>query len=256
MAKGFDCARPVTATQARQLAAMGFTFAARYLVPARLAWKRLIREEAEAITAAGMQVVSVFETSANRPSGGATAGHSDGVEAFNEAHLIKQPLGSAIYFAVDYDASPKDYDLIEQYLRAAKTAIGGYRVGVYGSASVIDEMARRKAADCFWQTYAWSHGVKSKNANIYQYSNGQDVSGVSLDLNESFGGEGWWNTKAPVVVKPTPDEEDEPNLKKADADKVIALLSAAHGLTNSKEARDEVHRLANELRKASGQPTT
>lgn len=45
-------------------------------------------------------------------------------------------------------------------------------------------------------------------------------------------------------------------MKKADADKVIALLSAAHGLTGVKDARDEIHRLANELRKASGQPTT
>jgi len=44
-------------------------------------------------------------------------------------------------------------------------------------------------------------------------------------------------------------------LKADDANKVIAFLSAAYEATNSKEAQDEFHRLADELRKASGQPT-
>jgi hypothetical protein len=39
-----------------------------------------------------------------------------------------------------------------------------------------------------------------------------------------------------------------------DADKIIAFLSAAYFCTDDAEAREEFHRLANELRKASGQP--
>jgi hypothetical protein len=38
-----------------------------------------------------------------------------------------------------------------------------------------------------------------------------------------------------------------------DANKIIKFLSAAHEMTTDKEARDEAHRLANELRKVSGQ---
>ncbi|MBP1990191.1 M23 family metallopeptidase [Paenibacillus eucommiae] len=43
------------------------------------------------------------------------------------------------------------------------------------------------------------------------------------------------------------------NMDKKDADKIILFLSAAYGATASKDAQAEFHRLANELRKASGQ---
>ncbi|NOV03564.1 N-acetylmuramoyl-L-alanine amidase [Paenibacillus sp. LMG 31457] len=39
-----------------------------------------------------------------------------------------------------------------------------------------------------------------------------------------------------------------------DANKIIAFLSAAYMATDDPQAREEFHRLANELRKASGQP--
>jgi hypothetical protein len=39
-----------------------------------------------------------------------------------------------------------------------------------------------------------------------------------------------------------------------DANKIIRFLSAAYFSTESAEARKEFNRLANELRKASGQP--
>ncbi|WP_372814901.1 N-acetylmuramoyl-L-alanine amidase [Paenibacillus sp.] len=43
-------------------------------------------------------------------------------------------------------------------------------------------------------------------------------------------------------------------LSPEDANKIIRFLSAAYYCTESKEARREFNRLANELRKASGQP--
>jgi N-acetylmuramoyl-L-alanine amidase CwlA len=44
-------------------------------------------------------------------------------------------------------------------------------------------------------------------------------------------------------------------MKAEDANKLIALLSAIWGLLPNTESKDEIHRLANELRIASGQPT-
>jgi hypothetical protein len=170
-------------------------FACRYLVPEQYAWKRLTRSEAEFITAAGMQIISVFETSASRAAKGTAAGRADGAAAYKEAQLICQPTGTAIYFAVDYDAQPADYDSIEAYLRTAGEQIPGYEVGVYGSYAVIEEMARRGAAKHFWQTYAWSRRQMSQAANIYQYKNDISMFGIGVDLNESFGNEGFWNTK-------------------------------------------------------------
>lgn len=244
--KGIDCATPLSAQLAKQIAAVGYEFVVRYLVPQRLAWKRLTKAEVEAIKAAGMQVASVFETSAARPAGGAAAGAVDGQEAYNEAVLIGQPLGSAIYFAVDYDAQPADYDKIEKYLRAAAGKITGYAVGVYGSYAVIEEMAKRKACTHFWQTYAWSKGKKSSHANIYQHKNDTRLPNINLtlDLNESYGNEGFWNQR----------QEVKPKMKPEDAEKIIAFLGAGWKATESKEARDEFHRLANEVRKVAGIP--
>lgn len=208
MARGIDCAIPLTLEKARAIRAAGYEFVARYLVPERYAWKRLTRAEAEAITVAGMKIVSVFETAANRPAGGAAAGAVDGAEALKEAKAIGQPIGTAIYFAVDYDAQPRDYDAIEEYLRSAAYAIPGYHVGVYGSYAVVEEMARRGAAQHFWQTYAWSRGRKSARANIWQHQNGVSLAGATVDLNESYGGEGWWNTNPAPVAGPQPNEKD------------------------------------------------
>jgi N-acetylmuramoyl-L-alanine amidase CwlA len=44
-------------------------------------------------------------------------------------------------------------------------------------------------------------------------------------------------------------------MKPEDANKLITVLSAIWGLLPNTESKEEIHRLANELRKASGQPT-
>ncbi|MBO9597916.1 MAG: DUF1906 domain-containing protein [Cohnella sp.] len=268
--KGIDCAQPIPAATAKAIAAQGYRFAARYLVPAGYAWKRLTRKEAEGITAAGMTIVSVFETTANRPAGGADSGRADGQAALKEASAIGQPEGTAIYFAVDYDAQPKDYDEIEAYLRAATKELGQYRTGIYGSYAVIEEMRRRGAAQHFWQTYAWSRGQKSAYANVWQHKNGVTVAGHPVDLNESYGNEGWWDTES---VKPdgSPGSEgssgsngstgssgsggeDTYMISHEDAEKIIRFLSAAWYATEDPQAQAEFNRLANEVRKAAGLP--
>lgn len=270
-ALGIDCSTPLTAQSARQLAEAGYRFAARYLVPQEYKWKRLTLAEAEAITAAGMQIVSVFETTANRAAGGAVYGNSDGQAALKEAKAIKQPEGSAIYFAVDYDAQPDDYDAIEAYLKAAAAQIPGYEAGVYASYAVVEEMAKRGACEHFWQTYAWSRGHESNRANLYQYRNNVQAANTAVDLNRSYGGEGWWNTdsdvKASSASDPSPipetdanenensnanSEEGEMTMSKDDAEKIIRFLSAAWFAAPDQAAKEEFNRLANEVRKAAG----
>jgi hypothetical protein len=243
--RGIDCATPLTEKTARALAAEGFRFAARYLVPPQYAWKRLTRAEAEAITAAGMNIVSVFETSANRPAGGAAAGKADGAAACREAKEIGQPAGTTIYFAVDYDAGKQDYDAIAAYLREAAAQLPDYRVGVYGSYAVIEEMARRRACTHFWQTYAWSRGSRSAHANLYQYRNNVQAGGITVDLNESYGNEGWWRLAGKEAKLMDPK----------DAEKIIRFLQAAWQAATTQADKDEFHRLANEVRKAAGMLT-
>lgn len=196
--KGIDCTTAITNTTGMALKAAGYDFAARYLVPDAYRWKRLTGTEAAAITNSGLKILSVFETSANRPSGGAANGTEDGTAAYKEAVAIGQPAGTAIYFACDYNAGASDYDAIEQYLKAAASKITGYSAGLYAGYNVVEEMAKRKACGYFWQTYAWSGGNRSKSANVYQYNNGVILNGISVDLNESYGNEGFWDYSTPA----------------------------------------------------------
>lgn len=200
--KGIDCATALTLDKAKAIASLGYKFVSRYLVPANYAWKRLTKTEADALTQAGLQIISVWETSANRAAAGAAAGQIDGPLALKEAQTVGQPAGTAIYFAVDYDAQPADFNAIENYLRALAAALPGYAIGVYGPFAVVEEMARRAACKHFWQTYAWSRGQRSSHANIYQYQNAANVAGIQADLDESFGSEGFWST---APAGPFPD---------------------------------------------------
>uniref|UniRef100_UPI00037E522B glycoside hydrolase domain-containing protein n=1 Tax=Brevibacillus massiliensis TaxID=1118054 RepID=UPI00037E522B len=164
---------------------------------------------------------------------------------YQEAKLIGQPEGTAIYFAVDYDAQPADYAAIEAYLRAAAKELPGYAVGVYGSYAVVEEMAKRKACTHYWQTYAWSKGQLSKAANLYQYKNGQTLAGHTVDFNEALGGEGWWDTAVQSVEK---------LVDKAAAEKVIGLLGALWTASPDEKVRTAANYAANALRDAAGIP--
>lgn len=259
MIKGFDCATPLTLKTAKLFRGDGFVFVCRYLVPS--GWKRLTQAEVEAISAAGLQIVSVFETTASRALGGRAAGLADGATAAKTAKALGQPVGSRIYYAVDFDAAAAQMQTVIEYIKAAGEAAQGYTSGVYGSVAVIEAAKRAKACTGFWQTYAWSRGRKADGLHIYQYDNGpkglgQPINGVNVDLDEASVEVGWWNTLDAGKQPPENPKggEEEYMLIKEDANKIIAFLKAAYMAAGSKDSRAEFHRLANELRKASGQP--
>ncbi len=200
--KGIDCTVQITSALAKALKALGIEFIARYLVPEKYAWKRLTAAEIKATAAEGIWLLSIFETTADRAGGGAEAGQIDGKLALAEAGIVNQPVGSAIYFAVDYDAQQKDYDAIEAYFLAARQQIKpAYLIGCYGSYAVIEELFRRDVIDCGWQTYAWSKGKLSPKASVYQHKNGVTMAGIQCDMNESYDGEGFWKGEGAVYKK-------------------------------------------------------
>ncbi|MDU0201566.1 MULTISPECIES: DUF1906 domain-containing protein [Paenibacillus] len=242
MAKGFDCSTPLTAQTAAAFVKDGYSFVARYLVPS--GYKALTKSEAEQISQAGLDIVSVFETTANRALGGRNAGLADGATAVQVAHQLGQPAGSCIYFAVDFDATSAQMATVIAYIQAASEATPEYTTGVYGSYAVMEAVKQAGACSRFWQTYAWSGGKKSTFINIYQYLNDVSENGIQIDHDESYGSEGWWNTLTPVNYP----------LTTHDANVIIPFLSAGYEATTSLPARAEFNRLANELRKASGQP--
>ncbi len=186
MIRGIDTATRLSPKKAQALKAGGYDFAGRYLVPAagNLKWKALTRAEAEAITAAGLKLLTVWETTADRAKGGAPAGTIDGIQALKCARDIAMPEGGVIYFAVDFQAQASDMDAIAAYLRAAREETAEYEIGVYGSYAVVEAMAQCGVCKHFWQCVAWSYGRKSRYLNVFQATPGTPVAGVNVDINE------------------------------------------------------------------------
>lgn len=182
MILGIDTAARITADQALAMKAAGYDFAGRYLVPS--GWKALTKQEAKDLTDAGLKILAVWETTADRTKGGAAAGASDGAMALKCAQKIDMPTSGIIYFAVDFGAQAGDMDAIEAYLQAARANTEQYEIGVYGPYNVIEEMAKRKACKAFWQCVGWSYGKISSHLNTYQAQWGKRVAGVEVDINE------------------------------------------------------------------------
>jgi len=178
----------------------GYGFVVRYLFPPP---KGATRVEAAAIRAAGLGLVTIYESYAGRAKEGYTAGIADGKMALAFARNIGFPETRPIYFAVDFSPTGAELERIDAYLRGVASVIGLARVGVYGSYTVVEYCQAWGTARWFWQTYAWSGGKVSPHTHFLQYLNGQTVAGASVDLNESrqldFGA---WDPPAPVVVKP------------------------------------------------------
>lgn len=180
MLSGIDTATPLSAAQAAQIHAQGYRFVARYLSTAGNP-KNLTAPEAQAILRAGLGIVLVFETTAQRQLGGHAAGIADANLAAAQARVCGAPLGVPIYFAADWDVQPSELPEVGAYLAGAGLAIGEHRVGEYGGLRVCTYAIEHGLAAYAWQTLAWSGGVWNPSAQLRQVENGVTVAGVSCD---------------------------------------------------------------------------
>lgn len=242
MIKGIDCATKLNAITANAVKQAGYAFVGRYLVPnsGNLSWKALTKEEAKIINDAGLRLLTVWETTADRVKGGAIAGAADGTNALKCARDINMPTTGIIYFAVDYDAQPNEMATIEAYLRAARDNTCDYEIGVYGSYRVIEEMAARNACKAFWQCVAWSYGNKSNHLNIYQGWFGQKVAGVNVDINEcsDMDKAGIWSYKEADIMKRYNTIDEIPKWAKST---MVRLVQ--RGIINGRDDKKDEHGL-------------
>lgn len=161
---GVDTASRLNAIQAKILHDNGISFVGRYLVDQTMS-KAITNAEAKALRDNGLSLLLIYETYATRCREGEAAGRKDGLAAHTYAKQLGVPDNCVIYFAVDYDAPQNDYAAIDRYLYAAKLACAPYRCGVYGKADLVNSVK----ADAYMQCVAWSNGMVSAKANIYQY---------------------------------------------------------------------------------------
>ena len=141
------------------LKSQGFTTALRYYT-ALGGPKRLSRAEAEALVRYGFKLGVVYQDRGNAAEFfSEERGRSAALRALNYAmQEIGQPFGSAIYFAVDFDASKAEIrDHIVPHFRALRAALvepgqptPAYAVGAYGSGLVL-----RTLLDAGLIEFAW-----------------------------------------------------------------------------------------------------
>lgn len=203
---GIDYATEVTSLGTlASLRKGGVHFCARYIsAPGNP--KNLTVAERKALQAAGMQIVLVFETTANRALGGTDAGKADAISAQTQTAALGMP-DAIIYFAVDFDASTQLAEVL-QYFQGIASIRGHDRFGIYGGLKAVNTILNHGVCKYAWQTYAWSGGQWDNRAHLRQYRNGVVLYGVSCDYNlataDDFGQ--WPRPAAPVVVasKPVP----------------------------------------------------
>lgn len=181
VALGLDYAYRVSPETLKCFRQHGVSFVVRYLCPPTLK-KCLTKDEVAEIAQAGLNLVLVWETTADRAKAGRNAGLSDGTLAYSLVKGMGIPP-CPIYFAVDYDAPQSDFAAIQDYLSGAAEGLHGeYEAGVYGSFAVVEGTNVKWN----WQTYAWSHGKVSEKAQLWQFRNGANWCGASNDLNYAF----------------------------------------------------------------------
>lgn len=151
-------------------------FVARYYRTADSRWPALSASEARRLSSLGMKIVAVWESHSRSPEHFSySIGYSDALAAYWQARALGQPAGSAIYFAVDFNA--QYLEPIDEYFRgvaAAFTAASGghpdYAVGVYGSGAVCETVKRAGLAQYSWlsNSFAWTDSTSYEDWNIRQ----------------------------------------------------------------------------------------
>jgi hypothetical protein len=136
------------------LAVAGVRYVGRYYGGTE--WRRMSVDEAAALNANGIRLVALYELPANAIN--ADSGKKSAQEAISYARdFIRQPFGTVIFFNIDFDASDEDiqgrvlpyFQAINEVIRAAPEA-SRYRIGAYGSGSVLERLRSGKLIDMGW----------------------------------------------------------------------------------------------------------
>lgn len=200
---GIDCVTEIHQEVAARLQAAGVEYVGRYLGKS---WKSISQKEVDVLSNAGLKIISIWETNpTNARYFSEDKGIVDGQEALAYAKSIGQPEGSAIYFAVDYDALSADLPAILSYFSGIRQSLGKhYKVGAYGSCAVLEMLHRSIAADCYWQTAAWSRGKVAEFIDILQFGFNKNIAGIPVDYNQFSTSAGSWGKGAVPSSQPSP----------------------------------------------------
>lgn len=187
-----DCSKAI-----ERLKQSGYDTVIRYY--SRSEWKRLSQTEAVALGRGGIRLGVVYQNRQNQTADfNAAAGEAAGQSADDYGrNVIFQPGGSAIYFAVDFDASESEVrDNIVPFFQGVRTGLGAspgtasdYRVGVYGSGRVCRMVVASGLAEFAWLAQAKGWGEYREYMAGMQWHLVQDmpakICGLDCDPDET-----------------------------------------------------------------------
>jgi hypothetical protein len=181
--------------------AAGFGFAARYL--SHDPSKNLTGPEAAALISVNVEIVVVWEDTAQGALRGHAGGVADALEADRQARACGMP-GAFIYFAADFDATPAQQAAINDYLDGAASVISRARTGLYGGFWPCSRARAAGKASKFWGTVAWSGNNWAACGWKPDVMQGAQVSvdGVSVDLDTAAASGDFGQWPRPVMTPP------------------------------------------------------
>jgi Rv2525c-like, glycoside hydrolase-like domain len=192
-ARGIDMATDAR-DNSNELKHSGLDFVARYYRDPASRWPTLSASEAQQLSSLGLSIVTVWEWHSHKPEYFSYAsGHRDALAAHKQASAIGQPAGSAIYFAVDFNADAGAMSAVDQYFRGVAAGLAGasggspkYRIGVYGSGAVCGAIRAAGLAHYSWlsNSTAWAGSSNYDGWDIKQAGKIPELS-FSHDYNEA-----------------------------------------------------------------------
>ncbi|WP_307829716.1 DUF1906 domain-containing protein [Antrihabitans stalagmiti] len=151
--------------------------------------KPLRAEEAEALTDAGLEIVSCYQFGK-----GTTADWRGGLEAGKrhadrglELHLAAGgPANRPIYASIDDNPTPIEFaTMIAPYLLGWQAVVGKENTGVYANSPTIDLATAAGLGSWFWQ-HDWGtpEGYVHPDAQLHQFEiDKRRIDGIGIDLN-------------------------------------------------------------------------
>lgn len=150
--RGVDYSYSVPSIQS--LVQGGYTFVIRYIGGSPS--KRLTPQERDNLHAAGIGIVLVWETSAERPLSGQFGGNIDGAAARNQARVLGYPEAMPIIIANDTDVYSGNIGAVKAYNAAFAAQAGPF--GLYGDTDAFSTMVGFSKIN--WHANAWKNQAK------------------------------------------------------------------------------------------------
>jgi hypothetical protein len=160
----------------------------------------------ERLSSQGLKIVAVWEShSADPRHFYYSSGFEDAATAYGEARAVGQPAGSAIYFAVDFNAHGWEIGPIEDYFRGVAAGLGTanngqpyYAIGVYGSGAVCEAVKATGLARYSWlsNSLSWEGSDSYDNWDILQGEDTPELS-FSQDTDQARGEYGAFRLAGP-----------------------------------------------------------